>query len=250
MYFPGAYSTPAVAELVLKVACVLHVLRNGRNTSWIWLIIFFPLGGSLIYFVLEVWPDLRVARGGLKLALPKSPEKRIAELKEELEYSNTIENRVKLARAYVAAQRFDDAIETLSSCLRGAFKDDALLLLELAHTYFAASKFHAALDILHRIDELKSKHAAAERTLLKARSFEGVADNENAKSRYEQALVVATGEEARVRYALFLEKSGDADGARRLFEETIAHAKRGGGTYRRFNRDWIKTAREQLAKAK
>lgn len=248
MYFPGAYSIPAVADLIFKIICALHVVRTGRNTSWIWLIIIFPFGGPLIYFISEMWPDLRAGRGSIKFTLPKSPEKLITELKEELEYSNTVENRMKLARAYVAAKQFDEAVETLSSCLRGAFKDDPLLLFELAETYFEAGQFQLALDLLARLDAVKSKHALAERVILRARAYEGLGQVGLAKEHYEHALVTSTGEEARVRYALLLEKAGDVEAADKLFQETVNHGKRGGGAYRRFNRAWIKTAREQLAK--
>ena len=248
MYFPGAYSIPALLELVFKITCILHVVRNGRNMSWIWLILIFPFGGPVIYFVTEMWPDIRAGRaGGLRLSLPKSSTKVIAELREELEYSNTIENRVKLVRALVSAQLFDEAVETLNSCLRGAFKDDALLLFELAETQFAGGRFQLALDALARLDELKSKHAAAQRVILQARAYEALANDALAKEKYEHALTIALGEEARVRLALLLERTGENEAARGLFEETVTHAKRGGGAYRRFNRSWIKTAREHLA---
>lgn len=247
MYFPGAYSIPAVAEIILKIVCILHVVRNGRNLSWIWLIIIFPFGGSVIYFLTEMWPEIRAGRtGSIRFSLPKSPEKQIALLQEELEYSNTIENRMKLARAFVAARRFDEAVDTLSSCLRGAFKDDPLLLLELARTHFAAGRFDAVLEPLNRLDEVRSKHASAERIILQARTYEGLGQIDQAKLCYDQALIVATGEEARVRYALLLEKTGEADKALNLFRETVAHAKRGGGAYRRYNREWIQQAQNHV----
>ncbi len=249
MYFPGAYSVPAVAEILLKIACIIHVVRNGRNTMWIWLIIFFPFGGSLIYLIVEVWPDLRASRAsGFRFSLPQSPEKQITAIQEELEYSNTVENRMKLARAFVAARRFDEAVETLSSCLRGAFRDDPVLLVELARTQFAAARYEPALEPLDRLDELRSKHAVSERIILRARAREALGQMEQAKRCYEEALATATGEEARVRYALLLEKLGERDGAQNLFREVVAHAKRGGGAYRRYNAEWIQLARCHLPK--
>ena len=248
MYFPGAYSVPAIAEIILKIACILHVVRQGRNTSWIWLIIIFPFGGSVIYFLTEMWPEIRAGRtGGFHFTLPKSPEKQITALQEELEYSNTLENRMKLARAFVAAQRFDEAVDTLSSCLRGAFKDDPLLLLELARTQFAAARYPAVLEPLQRLNDVRSKHASAERIILQARTHEALEQMAEARKSYDQALVAATGEEARVRYALLLEKLGEKEEALSLFRETVAHAKRGGGPYRRYNREWIKLAQARLA---
>lgn len=249
MYFPGAYSVPAVAELILKIACIMHVVKNGRNTSWIWLIIFFPFGGSVIYFLTEMWPDIRANRsGGFRFSLPQSPEKQIALLQEELEYSNTIENRMKLARAFVAARRFDEAVDTLNSSLRGTFKDDPLLLIAMARTQFDAERYEAVLEPLHRLNEVRSKHALAERIILQARTYEALGQIDQAKRCYDEALATTTGEEARVRYGLLLEKLGEIEGALNLFRETVAHAKRGGGAYRRYNREWIRLARTHLEK--
>ena len=48
--------------LAAQIGCIVHVLRNGRNTMWIMLILFAPGIGSAVYFVIEVWPDLRAGR--------------------------------------------------------------------------------------------------------------------------------------------------------------------------------------------
>ena len=47
---------------LLQLLCIIHVLKTGRNTSWIWLIIFLPYVGGLAYLVVEVLPTL--GRGG------------------------------------------------------------------------------------------------------------------------------------------------------------------------------------------
>src|ERR1041384_4888338 len=133
MYFLQAYPLPTLLELSAKIACILHVVRSNRNTQWIWLILIFPVGGPLIYFIAEIWPDMRKGRRsglGFEVRLPRNPEKLISRLKEELEYTNTVEKRVQLAHAYAAAKRFPEAIETVTECLKGVFKDDPVMTFE------------------------------------------------------------------------------------------------------------------------
>lgn len=248
MYFLQAYPIPTLLELGAKIACILHVLRSNRNTQWIWLIIVFPIGGPVIYFIAEIWPDLRRApRGGLgfEIRLPRNPEKAIARLTEELEFTNTVDKRVQLARAYAAAQRFPEAIETVNACLKGVFKDDALLTFELAKLYFAAGQHRAALESLEALDRLKSKHARYERQLLAARCHEALGEIAAARSGYEAAVLLSVGEEARYGLAQLLLREGADEEARQLFEEILRNAKHGGGPYRRANRDWIKQAKTQ-----
>ncbi len=249
MPFFEAYPIPTLLELAAKVACIVHVLRSGRNISWILLILFFPIGGPIIYFVMEIWPDLRHGRGGigLNVRLPKNPEKEIKRLTEELEFTNTVQKRVQLAHAYAAAGRHPEAIETVSACLRGVFKDDAVLTFELAKLHAGAGQHQAALDDLTALDRLKSKHARYERQLLAARSLEPLGRTAEARQGYEQALLLSVGEEARCSYAQFLARQGETEAARKLFEETARNAKHGGGPFRRLNREWIKQAKTQLA---
>lgn len=246
MYFLQAYPIPTLIELSAKIACILHVLRSNRNTQWIWLIIVFPIGGPVIYFIAEIWPDLRRNTGGglgLSVRLPRNPEKVISRLTEELEFTNTVEKRVQLAHAYAAAKRFPEAIETVNACLKGVFKDDALLTFELAKLCFVAGQHQDALESLRALDRLKSKHARYERQLLTARCHEALGQIPEARASYEQAVLLSVGEEARYGFAQLLVNQGDHDAARKLFEEILRNAKHGGGPYRRANRDWIKQAK-------
>ncbi|MEO7413642.1 MAG: tetratricopeptide repeat protein [Opitutaceae bacterium] len=248
MYFLQAYPIPMMLELGAKVACILHVLRANRSTQWIWLIIIFPVGGPLIYFIAEIWPDLRGGRrGGLGLGvrLPQNPEKAIKRLTEELEFTNTVQKRVELAHAYAAAKRFPEAIETVNTCLRGVFKDDALLTFELAKLHFAAGQHREALASLDALHRLKSKHARYDRLLLAARCHEALGEISEARGSYEQAVLLSVGEEARCGFARLLAGQGEREEAQRLFDEILRNAKHGGGPYRRANREWIKQAQIQ-----
>jgi hypothetical protein len=247
-FFEG-YSIPTLIELAAKIGCIVHVIRSGRNMHWIWLILFFPVGGPIIYFVVEIWPDLKSGRtgGGFSVRLPQNPAKAIARLSEELEFTNTVEKRVQLAHAYAAAGRHAEAIETVSACLRGVFKDDAVLTFERAKLHAGAGQHREALEDLRALDRLRSKHARYERQLLAARSHEARGEVAEARAGYEQALTLSVGEEARCAYAQFLARQGEAEEARKLFEETVRNAKHGGGVFRRLNREWIKQAKTQLA---
>jgi hypothetical protein len=244
-----AYPILTLVELAAKVGCILHVIRSGRSTSWIWLIAIFPAGGSLIYFFLEILPDLKRGRGaiGLNLRLPQNPAKAITRLKEELEFTNTVEKRVQLAHAYAAASKYPEAIETVSACLKGVFKDDHVLTFELAKLQVAARQPQEALGNLEVLDRLKSKHARYERQLLAARCYEALGQIAAAREGYQQAVLLSVGEEARFGYARLLATQGESDSAQTLFEETLRNAKHGGGAYRRLNREWIRGAKAQLS---
>lgn len=255
MNFFDFYSIPTLIELAAKIACIVHLIKTGRSYLWIWVILLFPVGGVLIYFFMEIFPDLRSGngwqgRGGspkLAIKLPQTSSRKIAKLKDELEFANTVENRVCLAQAYSAAGRHEEAIETINECLRGAFKDDPLLTYELARACFVAGQYREALSALQRLASQGWRHDMPGRLLLTARGNEALGDNAAADTFYREALKAASGQEAPCRYALFLERFGQKDEARALFKEIVEYSRRAGGRYRRVNREWIQTAKNRLS---
>ncbi len=50
-YFLGA------GLILLQILLALHVIRTHRNFSWVFLILFFPLVGSLLYLIAELIPE-------------------------------------------------------------------------------------------------------------------------------------------------------------------------------------------------
>ena len=44
--------------IILQVALAVHVARTKRPFIWIFIILFFPLMGSLIYIIAELIPEL------------------------------------------------------------------------------------------------------------------------------------------------------------------------------------------------
>ena len=48
--------------LLVQIGIAVHALRTGRPLWWLAVILFFPLLGALIYFLVEILPELRASR--------------------------------------------------------------------------------------------------------------------------------------------------------------------------------------------
>src|SRR2546430_4338080 len=135
---------------LVQLALVIHVFRTGRPYWWMWLLFSAPVIGGVAYLVIEVMPTMRSPRGffyGLK------PRKwRIADLRRELEESETVENRLALAEELFAANDIKGAHEIAVECLKGVFKDDPRTLVEVAAYTYALSDYAEALALLKRVD--------------------------------------------------------------------------------------------------
>lgn len=235
--------------LIFNVACTIHVLKTGRPIYWIFLIwILWGFVGPVIYFFVEVLPDLQrnraVTQLGSDLATAVNPGRHVRKLEEELQISDTVKNRQLLAKAYVEARRFDEAIATFESCLKGIYKDDPPVLLAMAEAQFLNNTPGDALATLERLAEADGKFRPIERRLLLAQVLEALQRDEDALGEYETLANQYPGEEARCRYGMLLLKAGQPDKAQEVFQRILLSARRSPRYYRKAQRKWIQMAKQ------
>jgi hypothetical protein len=241
-----------IPVIALQVICAVHVIKAGRAYWWLLIIFFIPVVGCLVYFVAEILPDLHrssaVRRAGSDLVTIVAPGRSVRKLEEELEVADTVNNRRALARGYVKAGRYGEAVELYRSCLKGIFSDDVGLALELAYALFLNGDYAEAKAKLEELGEASLGTHADERHLLYARTLEQLGQVDAALEQYEAIVRRSSGEETRCRYALLLESAGQTDKARDLFSEIVKRARRSPRYYRRAQKSWIQLARQHLRK--
>ncbi|HLM69732.1 MAG TPA: PLDc N-terminal domain-containing protein, partial [Longimicrobium sp.] len=116
----------ALAMLAAQVFFAVHAVRQGK-AWWLFILFFFPGVGVLVYFFAEYLPDMRsggLRSAGRKLARRLNPAAEVKRLEDEVALSNTVNNRLALADAYLLAARAGDAVAVVRSCLQGIHEDD------------------------------------------------------------------------------------------------------------------------------
>jgi len=232
---------------VLQVICAIHVLRTGRPIWWLFVILFFPFVGSLVYFFAELLPAIRSGRGpsvAREVARKLNPGAEIKRLEDAAALTPTVNNRMELARAYLRAGRTDEAILTYESCAQGIHADDPRLLYETAIAYFEARRFAEARVAFEGLR--KQGVITPEQQLLGARIYEESGDEQAALSAYQALAGRGAGEEGRTRYALLLKKMGRDDEAHAIFDQIVRHARLSSSHYRREEKEWIEIARREM----
>src|ERR1700750_1586557 len=72
--------------LILQVALIIHCIRTGRNTVWIWVLALLSLPGAIAYIAVEILPGLWRSRTtgralrGVRRALDPGQQLRTYEL--------------------------------------------------------------------------------------------------------------------------------------------------------------------------
>jgi hypothetical protein len=147
----------AALPYLLQLLCIIHIVRTGRNTSWIWLIIFLPYVGGLAYLIVEVLPSF--GRGGTALASAGdivartfNPSARLKGLERTAAFSPTHENERALADEYEACGDHAKALAIYARLASGMHAADVDLALAKARCLYALGQFEEGHGLLEELE--------------------------------------------------------------------------------------------------
>jgi hypothetical protein len=239
-----------IIGIAISIPLIVHVIKTGRNTIWVFVMLAFPIIGSAVYFFVEVFPDLKSSRTsqramrGLRTTL--DPEGDLRKLENEVKVTGNVQSRQRYADELLRLGRAPEAVSVYKSCLTGLFADDPKLLLGYARSQFAAGD---AAGSRRTLDELIAKNPdfkSADGHLLYARAVESEGDFEKALSEYATLVEYYPGAEAAVRYAKLLKRQGQHEQARQVLEGLLERAKFAPSHYRKAQREWLDEAAAEL----
>lgn len=241
---------PPLLIVAVQVFFAIHCVRNGKP-MWLLVILFFPLVGSLVYLFLEFIPEVR-ARGTVAGAARRvrdriNPAAEIQRLEDQVAISNSLNNRLALARGYLRVGRGDEAIALYRASLSGLYEDDPTVLSELAAALAHVGRHEEARATFEKL-RATAPALSNEQLLLSAVIYESMGDLEGAAREYQAILQrPVIGEEARCRYALVLKQLGRTAEANALFDEILRHARLSPAHYRKAQKHWIEIAKQEAA---
>lgn len=244
---------PAILAItvVIQAFFIFHVFRSGRPYWWAFIILSFPVLGSVIYYLVEIFPNSRehrdVRRMGHKLARALQPDAEMKRRIEEMEICGSVDNKAALAEECLTRGFSFDAVRLYRSCLGGVHAKDPVLIHGLARACVENGAHEEALAQIRQLTELHPLYKPNEVRLLNARALEAKGDTLDALTEYENLVPVFTGLEARARYGLLLQQAGHTRQAQDVFNELLRHAKRFNITLDT-ERDWIRLARQNLSR--
>src|SRR6185436_14434285 len=125
--------------VTLQIICVIHCIRNRSQTYWFFLIIFIPIVGCIAYIFLEMLRGKNMADMNLSGLFASRPS--IKKLEDNLHFSDTFNNRVMLADAYMLNGEKKKAIELYESSLTGAFEENEYVRSQLIIAYSDTQQF-------------------------------------------------------------------------------------------------------------
>ncbi len=238
--------------VLVNIALIVHVIKTGRDRSWIYIIFFLPLAGALVYFFVEILPALlghpRVKETGRSLFRRLNAGGRLRRLERELELSPTFANRRRLADECLFQGDYQGAIRHYEDCLAGFDADNQEVTFALARCFFETEQHDRALDTLKKLKDAAGLFKKYDIDLLWARILEKSGKTEEAGVAYAAIAPQYPGFEGYARYGLYLKNTGRNREAYAQFDIILHLLKTLPRVNRRAEGVWIRTARLERAR--
>jgi hypothetical protein len=216
--------------LVLQVACIVHVFRNGRNTAWVMAIAFLPLVGLMAYFWVEILPGLRrnprMRKVHGQIADKIDPDRNVRAALDAVAFSDTVGNRMALGDALAARGEHREAMAEYRAADAMTHRPDAVVIMRIATSATELGSTHETRTALARLPHTQSQSELDRRSYLIGRTTEDEGDASKALTIYEGIVGRVPGDEVRCRMAALYLKAGDKTAARRTLEEVQLRMKK------------------------
>jgi hypothetical protein len=244
------YSPFGIVDLALLGFCLYHAIKNGNVWPWIYVLILIPGLGVLLYFAIEILPELMRGQGAQKLkrgaVRAVDPNKDYRAAMRDVEMVGSVDAKRALAEQLLGRGQYGDAIELYRSALQGQFAADPALLVGIARAQLLSGDgagAQASLDTLHAADP---KFVSESAHMIYARALELQGRDAEAAEEYARLVPYFAGEEARTRYAALLDRMGRRDEARTLYAQIVKNLNGAPSRYRKAQKQWGDIARSAL----
>ena len=238
-----------VLSILIQLGLVVHVMKTGRNTSWIYILLFFPLIGGLAYVIVELLPSMGQSPGGVRLRRNVSktlnPHREMREAAQNFSVASTASNALTLAEQLMEKRAFEQAREVLEHSMKGLHATDPELMMALAKALFGLGEYQACLDTLDDFKRHNPQRTSADGHLLYARSLEKQGRLNEARTEYVALIGYCSGPEPACRLGRMLAEAGEVAESRALYRSVLEKARVSGKHYHRLHKHWIQIAQNE-----
>jgi hypothetical protein len=233
----------AFVPLLLTVFALVHFFKRGSgNYLWVFLILFLPTIGPIVYIIVEVLPELRSGHASSGWLANR---KRIKYLEAVVLDNPSAGNYEELADLYLqdknyarARECFDRAISARTD-LPDPFYGRALCSLALGD-------IARAIPDLEKVAAMNRKHDYGRALGLLAFCYAQTGKAEAAETLVRETLATSTLSETQFRFAEFLAAQGKTGEARDWAQRVVKKGATLSGPLRRADAPWIHQAESLL----
>lgn len=233
--------------LVLQAICVIHCIRKGNQNKWIWIIVFLPLVGSIAYMFTEMFSKGDMENIGTVAGNIFNPGGTIRKLEKNLRFTDTFQNRVLLADAYLAHGRTSDAVQLYETSLTGNFTENEHVHKQLVFAYYEQQRFSDAVKCGSKIYN-QPQFYRSRAHIYYALSLEKSGNIQKAEEELKKLTGHFSQYEARFQYAIFLTRNNRNSEAKEMLNTILREEMHLSSPEKRENAYWLRMAKQELNK--
>ena len=194
-------------HFLIALYFAVHVVRTGRQLYWLFVLVSFPLLGSLVYFLAIFLPQSRLERtiGKAVVAVGRSldPGRAMREAQHAFDLTPTAHNQTRLAGAMLDAGMYSQAVEQFDACLSGPFSGDPEIRFAAAQARLANNQADAAVAALFALRTSHPTFREEQVAVLLAKCYAAAGRHADAGAVFAAAAGRFSGIETRAEYALW-----------------------------------------------
>jgi len=244
--FPG-HDYLYYISFAMQGFCAYHCFKRGTQQKWIWMIVFLPYIGSLIYIYQEILSNRRISTTSIDVKGLINPGSKLKKLEDDLRFTDTFTNRIRLADAYLAAGQTDKAVELYKGSLTGAFAENEHVLAQLIVAYYQQERYEEILPIAKKLYKLP-QFERSQAHILYAMALEQTGNTEQAEAEFKAMKGKYSYFEQRYQYGLFLVRQGRYDDAEDIFSVMLEEQPHLSPVERKSSRQWFAKAKDEMKK--
>ncbi|UTA48738.1 tetratricopeptide repeat protein [Simiduia sp. 21SJ11W-1] len=173
-----------ILAIFIQVLLVVHVIKTGRDSTWIWVLLMAPLIGGLAYLIVELLPGLRRSSGAQKLAKKvrdtTDPNRNLRTAHNNLRKNGTVQNLITMAEECMEKGLFEEAAGFYQRALTGQYQQDPNILEGLARAQFGAGHYDQARTTLESLINANPDYRSKIGHVLYARSLYALGEFDDA----------------------------------------------------------------------
>ncbi|MDG9666338.1 PLDc N-terminal domain-containing protein [Hahella sp. CR1] len=237
-------------SIIFQVALVMHIVKTGRSTTWIWIVVMLPFAGSVAYFLVEMLPELAGSRTGRnaqrKMQSIVNPDKAVKQAAFNYSVTDSVETSMRLAEEWLEKGMFGEAKAMYEKSLKGIHQTDPHIMYGLAKAEFGLNNYGAVRSVMDDLIRHNPDFKNAEAHLLYARALMELNETAAAKHEFEALEAYFPGPEASYWFGMFLKAQGRERESQEQFKKILEKAKVSGRHYHSYHKKWLKLAKQEF----
>ena len=204
--------------IILQAYCIYHLFKNRNPYYWVFVILFLPLIGCVIYFITQVYNKRDAEKVQENIVSILNPTKKIKDLEHKLKFSETYQNRVNLADAYLEIKDYNSAIPYYLKALDDSSLSDLYISKQLIVCYFFIEEFNNVILYAEKIKD-HQEFQKSQSQFLYGLALEKIGNLEKAEVNLKAIDIRYSFYNERLVLAKFLIERGKLDEAKEIIED-------------------------------